>query len=331
MPRLSEILGQAQATDVLHRAVRAGKLAHAYLFTGPEGVGKATCARHLAAALNCETTPGEGCDGARCVSCHKVSAGLHPDLLHIEPDGAYIKIGQVRAIEEQLAFAPHEGRYRLVLIDGADLLNINAANALLKSVEEPRPRTLFVLVAAAGHRVAPTLVSRCQRLRFVPLAPELVLEVIGRLSDAPEPDRRAAAALAEGSPKRAMRLLQGEQMTFIQQTVGALLRAAASREPLEMFETAAAAGKDRQLLAEVLDVLRVWLRDLLLWREGLAEGRAVNVDQLEGLREGAARLPRVAVLAQLRAVNAAQAALRGNVNPTLALEHLVLEMRQAAP
>lgn len=326
MPRLDDILGQPQATDVLRRAAHAGKVAHAYLFTGPEGVGKATCARHLAAALNCNSAPGQGCDS--CVSCHKIAEGLHPDLLHIEPDGAYIKIGQVRAIEEQLDFRPHEGRHRLVIIDGADRLNLNAANALLKSVEEPRPRTLFVLVASDAHRVAPTLVSRCQRLRFVPLEPEVVRRVVEKTSDAPEADRRAAAALAEGSPKRALRLLEGEQMALIQQTVGGLLRAAGSDDAGSLLEAASEAGRDRQLLGEVLDVMRVWLRDLLLCREGLAEGRAVN--HLPRLQEQAARLSRATVLGQIRAVNEAQSALRGNVNPTLTLEHLVLRMRQAA-
>jgi len=327
MPRLSDILGQTQAVDVLRRAAAAGKLAHAYLFTGPEGVGKATCARHLAAALNCDSAPAEGCN--ECISCHKIEHGLHPDLLHIEPDGAMIKIGQVRQLEEQLSFAPHEGRCRVVLIDGADLLNLNAANALLKSVEEPRPRTLFVLVASAGHRVVPTLVSRCQRLRFVPLDADLVFQVVSRVSDAREEDRRASAVLAEGSPRRALRLIEGEQVTFIQHTVGALLRAAQSPEMLPLFAAAADAGRDRQALQEVLEVVRVRLRDLLLCREGLADGRVVDAERLPRLQQEAARTSRSAVLRQLRAVQEAQLALRGNVNPTLTLENLVLHMRQA--
>lgn len=326
MPRLTDILGQDQATDVLRRAMESGKLAHAYLFVGPEGVGKASCATSLFAALNCESAPGEGCES--CISCHKIANALHPDLLHLQPEGAFIKIGQVREVEEHLSFTPHEGRYRLVLIDGADRLNPNAANALLKSVEEPRPRTLFVLSASAGHLVTPTLVSRCQRIRFVPLSPEQVLEVVRRHSEATEEDRRAAAALAEGSPRRALKLLGGEQMATIQRTVRALLDGAGRHQVLPVFEAAAEAGRDRQLLQETLDVMRVWLRDLLLCREGLEQGRVVNSDQLAQLRQEAQRVSTPALLEQLRAVGEAQAALRGNVHPTLTLEHLVLRMRQ---
>ena len=326
MPSLSDILGQSRATDVLRRAVARGKLAHAYLFSGPDGVGKATCARCLAAALNCHERPGEGCDG--CVSCHKIANDLHPDLIVLRPDGAYIKIGQVRELEQHLMFAPHEGRHRVVLVDGADRLNESAANALLKSVEEPRPRTLFVLATAALHRVTPTLVSRCQRIRFAPLEHEHLLTVIADRSDAPREDQQAAAALAEGSPGRALRLLSADQMELIRKSADALLDAADSPDALASFDAAARAGKDRQLLAEVLDVLRVWLRDLLLCREGLAGSRTVNRDQLARLERQAKRLPRAAIISRLRLVNEAQAALRGNANATLALENLVLQMRQ---
>jgi DNA polymerase-3 subunit delta' len=327
MPRLDDIAGQEQALQVLRRAVAAGKVAHAYLFTGPEGVGKASCALALAGALNCERAPGRGCN--ECPSCHKVEQGLHPDLLHLEPDGTFIKIDQVRTMEQHLSFAPHEGRFRLVLIDGADKLNLNAANALLKSVEEPRPRTLFVLVAAAGHLVAPTLVSRCQRIRFLPLAPATIEQVLGGLgleSDAAE--IRAAAALAEGSAKRALRLLEGEQMAFIRSTVAGLLGAAGGRDAVPVFEVAAEAGRDRQLLLETLDVLTVWLRDILLCREGLDAQRVVNTDRIEALREEANRRSRATIIRQVRAVDEARAALRGNVHPTLVLENLCLEMRQ---
>lgn len=318
------MVGQNRAVETLRRAMQARKVPHAYLFAGPEGVGKATCARHLAAALNCQTSPGEGCDA--CASCHKIAEGIHPDLSVLEPDGQFIKIDQVRALEERLGYAPHEGRHRLVLIDGAERLNASAANALLKSVEEPLEGTVFVLATSASHRVAPTLVSRCQRLRFVPLAPEQVLEVIAPLTEADSGQRRSAAALAEGSPRRALRLLEGDQMAVIERTVAALRDAAGEGSALAVFEAASEAGRDRELLLEVLDVLRAWLRDVLLTGAGLAQGRIVNAHRADELSEQAARLSGPAVLSQLRAVAEAQLALQGNVNPTLALENLALRM-----
>lgn len=328
MPCLTDILGQDQAIQVLRRAVQADKLAHAYLFCGPLGVGKATSAVRLAAALNCENVPGEGCE--TCLSCHKIQQGIHPDLVVICPDGQFIKIDQVRALEEHLAFAPHEGRYRVVVIDGADHLNLNAANALLKSVEEPRPRTLFVLVASAGHQVAPTLVSRCQRIRFLPLREEHLLSIVDRCTDAAEHQRRDAVALAEGSAKQALQLLEGDQMADIQRICAALQNASSGNSVLAIFEAAAEAGRDRQLLRETLDVMRVWLRDVLLCNEGLEKsGNLVNAHCIDRLKAEAERTTWRGIVRQLRAVDEAQAALKGNVHPALALENLALNMHRA--
>jgi DNA polymerase-3 subunit delta' len=293
------------------------------------GVVKATCARALAAAINCEEAAGEGC--GHCTSCHKIQEGLHPDLIHVEPEGQVIVIGQVRAIETHLGYPPHEGRYRTVIIDGADKLNPSAANALLKSVEEPFSRTIFVLVAASGHLVTPTLVSRCQRIRFLPLRRvdlELLLE---RYSEADESARTAAAAMAEGSAGRALRLLEGDQMSAIKDLVNSLLAAVEEEAAIPLFDAASEAGRDRKVLNEALDVLRLWLRDLLLCQQGLdSGGRVVNSDKLDLLREQARRLTRPALVTRLRAVDEAQAALRGNVHPALTLENLVLRMRQTA-
>ena len=315
MPSLTDILGQEQAIRVLRRASDHGRVAQAYMFSGPPGVGKATTAVALAAALNCETKPGVGCGD--CLPCGKLERGLHPDLVTLEPTGKQIKtikIDQVRALEEKLAYRPHEGSHRLVLIDGAEHLNTNAANALLKSVEEPRPGTVFVLATSAVHRVVPTLISRCQRLRFVPLGQEIVASILARrAADASPDERQAAASFCEGSARRALDLLEGQRMGSLGEVVDALQDAASGRSVTAVFEAAAGAGKDRTLIADALDLLRSRLRDRLL----------------ESADEGGGADRREQLLARLRAVDRAQAAVRGNVNPALTLENLVFEMRGA--
>src|SRR5206468_11280591 len=121
----------------------ADKVASAYLFEGMVGVGKATTALALAQALNCERAPGQGC-GA-CDPCRKIESGLHPDVVRVEPDGQFIKIAQVRQVTARAAYRPHEGRARVVILDPADAMNLEAANALLKTLEEPPADIHFVL------------------------------------------------------------------------------------------------------------------------------------------------------------------------------------------
>jgi DNA polymerase III subunit delta' len=324
---MSDILGQAGAIQTIARAISARKLAQAYLFSGPSGVGKASTALALAGALNCLNSPGQGC--LECLSCQKIQRGLHPDLHVIVPDGVFIKIDQVRALEQHLGFPPHEGRYRVIIIDGAEQLNPYAANALLKSVEEPRPSTVFILVSAATHRIVPTLISRCQRLRFLPLSSEALLSVVQRHHQGDPLLQRATVGLAEGSARRALDLLQDEQMSSLQAALDALIEATSQNTVVRLFQATTEVGKDRLYLAQLLDLWRTWLRDLLLLTENLDEGRLINTDRLLQLREAAKGQTYRGVLHQLRAVDETHAALRGNVNPTLAMENLVLSLRQA--
>lgn len=313
--------------EVLRRAAAGGRVAHAYLFAGPAGVGKATCARALSGALNCLEAPGEGCH--TCPSCQKIEKGLHPDLIQICPEGALIKIDQVRALEESLAYPPHEGRTRLVLIDGAEQLNLNAANALLKSVEEPGQGTIFVLAASVPHRVVPTLISRCQRIRFTPLKEDLIFQILSRNSEADTRDLHAAAAYAEGSAGRALSLLEEEQIAVLKGIVKDLVLASRGQDAVGVFEVASRTGRDRQVINEALDLLRVRLRDLLLLGQGLEVQRGMDQKTLTRLREEAGQLLRGTVLKQLRALDEAQAAIQGNVNPSLVLENLTLCLREA--
>ncbi|PID38662.1 MAG: DNA polymerase III subunit delta' [Proteobacteria bacterium] len=322
----SQIHGQQRQLEALRRAIDSGKLANAYLFSGPAGVGKATTALAFAAALNCEQAPGRGC-GA-CGPCEKLAGGHHPDLLTLVAEKQFIVVDQVRALEQRLAFPPHEARYRLVLIDGADRLNPSAANALLKAVEEPRPGTLFVLVSAVVHRVMPTLISRCQRLHFAPLPREAVESALERALPDHDPERRAvAASVCEGSPGRAFGLLEGDGLAAAQATLDQLMSAASGSRAADIFAAAQEAGRDKAHIAQVLDLLRIRLRDLLLAQAGL-EGRLAGSSQADKVAERARALGLPRIRSQLRAVQEAEEALFGNVNASLLLENLALRLRE---
>lgn len=171
---LADVHGQERAMAQLGRALAAGRVPHAYLFTGPQGSGKHTAGLALAAALNCLSRPGHGC--TECASCAKIAAGIHPDVQTLVREGA-AQIIPIDTIREQviprLAMAPHEGRVRVFLVEEATALQGPAANALLKTLEEPPPRTHFVLCTSAPDQLLPTIRSRCQRVSFAPLPPDL--------------------------------------------------------------------------------------------------------------------------------------------------------------
>ena len=180
MVTLAHIRGQPRVVEQLGRALRQGRVPHAYLFTGPPGVGKHTTGLALAAAMNCERAPSEGC--ASCPACQRIASGCHPDVVTLERQGASqtIPIETIRSLViPALGLAPHEGRARFFLIEEATSLLGPAANALLKTLEEPPARTHFVLCTSSPGELLPTIRSRCQRVQFQPLAADLKAELEG--------------------------------------------------------------------------------------------------------------------------------------------------------
>src|SRR5882757_3586066 len=173
--RLGELAGQNHAVALLLRAVASGRVSHAYLFDGPHGVGKRSAAVGLGMALACLEAPGAGC--GRCDVCRRILAGNHPDVRVFAPATAQFLIEQAQELFLLAAGRPHEAPARVLVVDEADRLNPSAANCLLKTLEEPFPGTHLVLVTAAPDRLLPTIRSRTQRVRFVPVSTSVLVQI----------------------------------------------------------------------------------------------------------------------------------------------------------
>ena len=163
------ILGQGRAVTQLRQALQSDRLAHAYLFYGPNGTGKKLAALQFAKALYCGAATADACD--TCTTCHKIAGGNHPDVLLIEPEGASVRIEAIRRIQNRLSYKPYESQRTTIIIDGCELLTLPASHALLKTLEEPPGNALLVLLAGRKEALPLTIVSRCQLLPFQPLAP----------------------------------------------------------------------------------------------------------------------------------------------------------------
>lgn len=209
-----QIRDQPGAVRLLRRAIEADALAPAYLFVGPSGVGKALTARAFAQALNCEQGPGAAC-GA-CTACRTIASGNHPDIFWARPEkrSRTISVETARECIRAMGLAPQLGRHRLAVFDEADCLNAAAQNALLKTLEEPSRRSLAVLVTAEPERLLPTVRSRCQVIRFRPLDPATVAELLEHTGVA-APAAAVAAAAGEGSVARARVLADADRIGYI--------------------------------------------------------------------------------------------------------------------
>jgi DNA polymerase-3 subunit delta' len=207
----ASLRGQDRAVSLLRRYLSAGNVPAGLLFHGEEGVGKEKAALAFIAALFCRRrTPDGACGG--CPECRLLGSGSHPNLLRVSPENHFIQIAEIRRLKEELSLKAFSDRPRAALLCPADRMTPQAANALLKTLEEPPPATHFVLVAHRLSQLPLTIVSRCQKVPFSTLSPDAVEEILRGIKEASRHDPgaiRAAAACAGGSPGRALLLLEG--------------------------------------------------------------------------------------------------------------------------
>jgi DNA polymerase III subunit delta' len=342
-PRMpfSEIIAQDRALSPLRSALRRGALHHAYLFGGPEGVGKSRAARLLAQAANCEGPAGptghrdDPC-GA-CGPCRKIEKGIHPDVLVLAEERVMAKAGtwepksgrspskdivvdQVRdVVDRRLSLRRFEGRRRFVIVDPADAMNPQAQNALLKTLEEPPEDTTLVLVASSPDALLPTIRSRCLRVPFAPLPEETVAARLVAAGHAPE-EARLAAALSGGSLGRALAL---DDEALAAQRDAVLAAAALEADDAGAWLAfAKERGEDRESAAALCALLLVWLRDVAAVQAGA--GRLALADLAEATGRVARALAPAEALRRRREVSRTAAALRQNASPVLALEAMLI-------
>lgn len=312
---------QQQQWQAFVQALGQQRLPHALLLAGPTGMGKRHFAAAMAAHLVCErptNMPAGQIACGQCHSCRMRLSGHHPDMMAIAPveQGRMIRIDAVREINDFLSQTAQQGGYRLVVLSGADTMTVGAANALLKRLEEPGERTLFILTSDLPSRVLPTILSRCQRWNFTqPPLNECQPWLIEQLDDADE----AAFwwRVAGGAPLRAVALGQGERRQLRQKMVELFEALVRGGEPV-----AEAARLDKQPLLDVLDIGIAWLEDLI--RFGLsADGETVKNPDILSLYRQAVKNGRVRDWFRLLDYAREQRRLiagGGNPNPSLVLE-----------
>jgi len=336
---LSDVQGQPRAVHALRAALSQGTVHHAWLLTGPSGVGKELAGLGMAQALVCPEAPLVGC--GRCTTCARVTRFHHPDVLWLMPEeeavrrklaarsdfdhvpSREIRVDQVRRLQERLALRPLEAPRKVVLLTPAEAMNPQAQNAFLKTLEEPPPDTILILISASPDRLLPTLRSRCIRVTFGPLPHPFVRAEVERRLKVDAEVAEAVASLADGSLERALALdaeLLADRRGRIERfesVTGSDLRT--------VLRFADEAGSSREEAEATLALLTVWVRDVAVARSGGAN--LFHPELRELAARVAARLDDDALHRRFRLIDDALVAIRQrNAAPRLQLERLLLEM-----
>ncbi|MGD0795616.1 MAG: DNA polymerase III subunit [Dehalococcoidales bacterium] len=328
-----EVIGQTRAVSLLQHGLESGKLAHAYLLTGPEHVGKMTLARNLAQALNCEAAE-RPC--LKCPSCEKIAAMRHADVQVIglikngdAAEAKLISIDQIKEMQHAANLPPFEGKHKVFIIDNAELLSLEAANRLLKTLEEPVDNITFVLLTVNDKLLPLTVISRCQRLELAPMP--LAAETAALIEkNGLEPQRaRLLAGLSHGCPEWAIaaakddRLMQ-QRDEELDKILGAI-RADYEARFAYAAQLAARFSQDRGAVYRSLDFWRDYWRDLMLQKLG-CDDMIVNIDRKAELEEMARGYRLGQIKTFIGAIQSAAEQLRQNANTRLALEVLMLDI-----
>jgi DNA polymerase III subunit delta' len=345
-----DLSGHRRLFGLLGRALRSDSLPPSLIFAGPEGVGKREAALALALAVNCldpVDDPEMGRDGCgECASCRRISRQTFPDVVTIRPEeGASIKIDQIREVVGQTAYRPFEGKSRVVIIDNADQMGDDAQNALLKTLEEPPARNVFVLVTARPATLLVTIRSRCCQLRFGPLAPQDLVAALMAHHGMEEHEARAAAALSGGSMARALAAGGHELAEARAVAAGVLLEADQAAEPrlrlalsAMLLDGAAKKGKgkakesssgapDRAVMSLRLRAMHALLRDMAALSSQAPDTNLVNLDLRAELEPLARTWGRERITRAFAAVGRALVAIEDqNANSKIVMSWLAFQL-----
>ncbi len=339
------LIGHEWAVRALARSIATNRVAHAYLFTGPHAIGKTALARALAQALEC-TGAHRPC--GECPACQKIARNRHPDVQIVEgvPVGykfdeksppppprtndwerRILKIDQVRAVQHDVSLAPFEGRWKVVILRRFEEANEEAANAFLKTLEEPPSHTRLILTARDASLLLPTIASRCQVFALRPLAPAQTETALIERWQVDPAKAQLLGRLSSGRLGWAVRAAADSALLDARRSHLDALNAAVSEGRAERLMRAESLAKKSEDLQELLELWLGWWRDVLLIRTRRSDdARITNVDREDMLREQAARFTLAQIQNALKSVRATARYLTQNVNTRLAMEALLLNL-----
>jgi DNA polymerase-3 subunit delta' len=325
------IVGHEHAINILRRALLAKRVRHAYLFTGPEHIGKALLAQRFAQTLLCtgggdaHNAPQNPCN--TCLSCRKVMHGNHPDVHYISrpQDKQFILIEQVRALQADAARKTMEGRRNIFIIQRMHEMNVQAANCLLKTLEEPEPDVVLLLTVPDPGVLLPTILSRVQQIPMQLLTTKQVKSALEDRWDVEPDEANLIAALSAGRMGWAVQAVEDEDMLAERQAQLETLAKLSTAGKVQRFDVAQRLSADSDKLHGILELWLLWWRDMVLAANNCLD-LIVNVDMQGMIQNQAAKVGAAESQRMIRAILRTMEALDQNVNARVALEVLMLDL-----
>jgi len=312
----ADIIGHSDIIDKLRNIIKSNRIANAYIFAGPSDVGKEFVAINFAKALNCTEVKEDSCD--HCVSCRRIDDENHTDVRIIRPEGAKLKIEQMRFLKRQGSYKALESEYKIYIIAEADKMTIEAANSMLKTIEEPSGDTLFILLTSNYNSILPTIRSRCQLIRFSLVSQKLIQEGLMKQLGIPESNTKILAIRSQGKPGKALKMAHEKSKELDDETswVLPILTQRDKGRLLQAFKRAEEMSK----IEDSPDVILSWYRDLLMIKNGCPKHLLIHNDENNQLEQIAQSYSVIELENLITMTLNIQNLIQRNINPVLAME-----------
>lgn len=321
----TDIYGHENKIDILRKTLIQKRIGHAYLFSGIAAIGKKALALELIKAINCENvdTLHDAC--GTCASCRRIQHASHPDVFFVEANGQFIRIDSIRQMQERTQCKPLEAKRRAFIIDDADKMNEQSANALLKMLEEPSLVNIIILVTSRPYSLPQTIVSRCQHVRFNPLNTETVAGFLVAEKGIDQQKALLLAALSGGSVGQALDLDKEDTVTYRAELLN-LLSTTRRQDPFSLINFASFLGQKKKEIGQGLKILNSFFRDALIFKEVGNADMLINQDHIKYISTCAGGLSGEQILQNIEQIEKAGDILAQNVNKSLTLETMAFKL-----
>lgn len=328
MLSFQDIVGHEQIKEHFQKAIENQKVSHAYILTGEAGMGRKSLAHAFALALLCEKGKKEPC--MQCHACKQVLSGNHPDLIHViheKPNS--IGVDDIREqINDTIMVRPYSSYYKIYIVDDAEKMTQQAQNALLKTIEEPPSYAIILLLTTNQEAFLPTILSRCVQLKLKPLKDFVVKNYLTEALHVPEADADVYAAFARGNLGKAISLVSSEDFKLMHQEVLRLLKSIRKMDISELLEYIRKLKEENLDIYECLDFMQMWYRDVLLYKVAKDMNLLIFKDEYRSINEISMNSSYEGLEKILEAIDKARVRLDANVNMELAMELMLMTMKE---
>ena len=328
MSGFKDVVGHTEIIEYMKNAVKQDKVSHAYILNGPKGSGKKLLAKLFAQGLQCENNGDEPCN--KCHSCRQAMSGNHPDIIrvtHEKPNS--ISVDEIRVqINEDIQVKPYNGKYKIYIVPDADLMTVQAQNALLKTIEEPPSYAVIFLLTENADSLLPTICSRCVMLKLRNIKDKLVKKYLMETLEIPDYKADVCTAFAQGNVGRAIMLANSEHFNEIKEEAIQLLKNIDTMEVSDLVEAVKRITAYKIEINDYLDILMIWYRDVLIYKATKNIDRVIFSEQLDYIKERAKKSSYEGIETILNALEKAKTRLKANVNFDLVMELLLLTIKE---